>query len=165
MRSSFKVMGMMLSVSAMLAFASVAMSADTMAGMSHEQKSTDKSEVKTISGEVIDTGCYAEHGAIGEKHASCAEMCIQSGVPAGIVDAKGNVYVVLGEGHGKTPAQVVKGMEGKQVTATGKIVSKGGTTFIVVSKIAESKSDSKATSGKKTGSSTEEKKEKAKDDD
>jgi len=105
----------------------------------------------TITGEVVDTDCYAEQGAKGESHASCAKMCIQGGMPAGILTSSGQLYIVLGENH-KAPAEVVKGLEAKQVTATGKVIDKNGTHFMVVSKIAETKASSseKSVSEKKS---------------
>ena len=144
MSNSVKFFGLLLSVMAMMLFARVAMSDESMAGMSHDHKSMSKSntESKTITGEVIDVACYLEHDAKGDSHATCAADCISKGMPGGIMDAKGNLYIVMGEGH-KTPADVLKGLAAKQVTATGKLVTKGGTNFIVVSKIVESKTNSK----------------------
>lgn len=140
-----------MSLTAMMVFAGLGIADDmsNMPGMSHENKTVAKSSSKTltITGEVVDTGCYVGHDAKGEDHAACAKMCIQSGIPAGIVTSSGKLYVVLGENH-KSPADVVKGFEGKQVTVTGKVAVKGGSNFITVSKIAEAK----AVTTKKTDS-------------
>jgi len=164
MRITWKFVGLGLAIVAMLVFAGVVVAEDmsNMPGMTHEHKATDKTESKTatITGEVVDTGCYAEEGAKGEKHASCAKMCIQGGIPAGILTSSGHLYIVLGENH-KTPAEVVKGLEAKQVTATGKVIEKNGTHFIVVSKIAEAKASS---SEKKVSEEKKDKEEKEKEE-
>jgi hypothetical protein len=57
-------------------------------GFAHDE---DKGKPVTITGTVIDTGCYMSHDAIGEKHTDCATMCAKNGVPLAIVDAAGNV--------------------------------------------------------------------------
>ena len=133
MNKTMKLLGISLSVLAMTIFATVAFAHE------HDEKG-EKAEGKTITvkGEVVDVACYTEHGAKGEKHEACAEDCIKTGQPAGIVDAKGNLYIVLGKNH-KAPAEVVKGVIAKQVTATGELIENGGSKFLVVSKIEESK--------------------------
>jgi len=51
-----------------------------------EHKSSDEKEV-TIQGELIDTACFvaSDGDAKGEDHAECAQACMASGVPAGIL--------------------------------------------------------------------------------
>lgn len=148
-----KLIGFALSVTAMMVFAGAILAEDmsNMPGMSHDSKTDSKSESKsvTIKGEVVDIGCYVPEGSTGEDHAACAKMCIQNGNPAGILTSSGKLYVVVGEDD-KPPAQVVKGLEAKQVTATGKVIEKGGSIFIVVSKIAEVKTDTPAKSDSKS---------------
>jgi hypothetical protein len=47
-------------------------------------------EKKTVEGELIDMHCYSVGQATGEKHASCAQKCADSGIPMGVlVDGKG----------------------------------------------------------------------------
>ena len=145
MSKTLKRTGLVLSLGALLVFSGLAMADDmsNMPGMSHDSKMTDKSNAKTttITGEVVGTACYVAEGAKGEKHEECAQMCIDSGIPAAILTSSGKLYIVLGENH-KAPAEVVKGFIAKQVKVTGKVVTKGGSTFITVSKIAEAKSES-----------------------
>ena len=127
-------------------FISSAIAADSMTGMNHDMpgmthdqgKMMDKSDSKTITvtGEVVDISCFIQHDGKGEEHASCAQMCIAGGQPAGIVDAKGNLYIILGEKH-QSPAEIVKGLEAKQVKATGTLIEKSGGSYLVVSKIEE----------------------------
>jgi hypothetical protein len=47
-------------------------------------------EKKTVEGELIDMHCYSVGQATGDKHASCAQKCAESGIPMGVlVDGKG----------------------------------------------------------------------------
>ena len=138
LRTLWNVTGLGMAILAMTTFASQTM-AQEHAEHKHEEMST-KSEGKTITinGEVVDIACYTGHDAKGEKHASCAEMCINGGQPAGIVTSEGKLYIVLGENH-KAPSTVVKDVIAKQVTASGKLIEKGGNNFLVVSKIESEK--------------------------
>src|SRR5437867_357566 len=49
---------------------------------------------RTITGEVVDTGCYIAHSARGEKHVSCATKCINQGMPMGLLTSDGTLYLV-----------------------------------------------------------------------
>ena len=53
----------------------------------------------TVSGEVIDVSCYLQLGKKGEKHVACGTKCLQNGQPIGILDDKGDVYVLFAEEH------------------------------------------------------------------
>ena len=57
-----------------------------------DEKKEMKAEKKpvTLKGEIVDTGCYIAHGAMGEKHKDCASKCIANGMPMGNASA---VYV------------------------------------------------------------------------
>jgi hypothetical protein len=52
-------------------------------------------EAVTVKGEVIDTYCYALMGAKGEGHRQCAIDCVKAGIPAGLEEGTGKVYVLL----------------------------------------------------------------------
>jgi len=104
-----------LSIAALAAFAFTA------------QVRADDSE-KTIKGEVIDIACYTDHGASGEKHAACAKKCISSGLPVGIKDADGKVYIVIGD-H-KPLNDVLADYAAETVTMKGKVVERGGVTLL-----------------------------------
>ena len=91
------------------------------------QVRADDSE-KTIKGEVIDVACYTDHGASGEKHAACAKTCIASGLPVGIKDASGKVYIVIGD-HKPLNSELAD-YAAKTVTMKGKVVERGGVTLL-----------------------------------
>jgi hypothetical protein len=133
MRKMSKITGIGIVLVATGVFANIALAHD-----SNEHMMTADSKTITVTGEVVDIACYTQHNGKGEAHAACAEDCIQGGQPAGIVDADNKLYIVLGENH-KTPAEVVKGLEAKQVKATGKLIEKSGGSYLVVSKIEEVK--------------------------
>lgn len=85
-------------------------------------------DTKTVKGEVLDMACYLDHGASGEKHAACAATCISNGLPVGIKDADGKVYLVIGE-HKPLNSDLAP-FAGKQVTLKGKVVTKDGITML-----------------------------------
>jgi hypothetical protein len=82
----------------------------------------------SITGEVLDMACYTDHGAQGEKHAACAQKCIASGLPVGIKDADGKVYLVIGA-HKPMNDQLAP-YGGKTVTLKGKLVSRDGINML-----------------------------------
>ena len=48
----------------------------------------------TVSGEVIDVFCYLDRGFTGEVHRWCALACIAGGMPLGLLDLDGNVWLL-----------------------------------------------------------------------
>jgi len=77
-----------------------------------------------LTGEVVDITCYASHAGKGEKHAACAQKCMQSGLPAGIV-ADGKLYTVIMADH-SSPNTKLAAWAGKTVTATGTKIERDG---------------------------------------
>jgi len=86
-----------------------------------------------VTGEIIDTYCYAAMGAKGESHRNCGIGCATKGIPVGILqDGTGKVYVLLPEKDGGSlPKSVVDAMAHK-VTITGKAYTVGGSQFLTV---------------------------------
>ncbi|CAF0689867.1 hypothetical protein [Candidatus Methylacidithermus pantelleriae] len=85
-------------------------------------------ETVTVTGEVLDMVCYLDHGASGPKHAKCARTCINSGLPVGIKDKSGKVYLVVGE-H-KPLNRELAGRAASVVTLKGKLVSRDGINLL-----------------------------------
>ena len=54
-------------------------------------------DAKSVTGEVVDLMCYLDHGAKGDKHAGCAEKCIKSGGPVGLLTKDDQLYLVIGD--------------------------------------------------------------------
>ena len=86
-----------------------------------------------LTGEVVDITCYTEHAGKGEKHASCAQKCINAGLPAGIL-ADGKLYVVTMKDH-TAPSGKLAAWAGKQVTATGTRIEKDGLAIFEIDSV------------------------------
>jgi hypothetical protein len=78
----------------------------------------------TITGTVVDTGCYMSHDAIGEKHVDCATTCARMGVPLAIVDAAGKVYMPVAADHNNQNAKLMPFVE-RKVKVKGTLLGKG----------------------------------------
>jgi hypothetical protein len=85
-------------------------------------------DVQSIQGEVVDLMCYLDHGAKGEKHAGCAEKCIKSGGPVGLLTKDDQLYLVIGE-HKAINDQLAP-LAAKTVTLEGKVVERNGVKMI-----------------------------------
>jgi hypothetical protein len=100
----------------------------TFALLAHEDH---KGKPVTITGTVVDTGCYMSHDAIGEKHIECATACAKAGVPLAIVDAAGKIYVPIAADHKSQNAKLMPFIE-KKVKVTGTAMERGGLEGIVI---------------------------------
>ena len=89
----------------------------------HEKEKLAAAAEKTLTGEIVDLMCYADHNATGEKHASCAATCIKSGGPVAIL-SDGKTYLVVGD-HKPMNDQLAE-YAGKTITLKGKLASNGG---------------------------------------
>ena len=88
---------------------------------------------ETVTGEVVDTFCFTSMGARGASHKQCGMDCAKKGIPVGLAE-KGSdkVYVLLpAKDKEPLPAGLVDKM-GSDVTVTGKVYAKGGSTFLTV---------------------------------
>ena len=83
---------------------------------------------KSVTGEVVDLMCYMDHGAKGDKHTGCAEKCIKSGGPVGLLTKDDQLYLVIGE-H-KPMNHELAGRAGKTITLKGKVVERNGVRMI-----------------------------------
>jgi len=109
-----------------------------VAQQGHEaHKAAKPAAEKTISGEVVDMSCYLDHGAKGEKHAECASKCIANGSPMGLLTSDGTLYVITLNHDNGDPYNALKGMAGKNVTVTGKVVTHSGVKGIDVTAAKE----------------------------
>jgi len=86
-----------------------------------------------ISGELVDTFCYANSQIAGEAHAECARKCIRKGVPAGIVDEKTHrLYVLLPPVDAEALPDALIDRAGHRVTIEGDLLERDGATFLTV---------------------------------
>lgn len=91
-------------------------------------KGEAQAQMITVTGEVLDMACYIDHHAMGEKHASCARTCIESGLPVGIKADNGKTYLLIGE-H-KPINKLLTPYAAKTITVRGKAVSRDGFNMI-----------------------------------
>lgn len=98
------------------------------------QEKPEEAVEKTITGEIVDLMCYVDHNATGDKHASCAAMCIKHGGPVGIL-SDGKAYLVIGD-HKAMNAQLAE-YAGKTITLKGKLASKGGISLLANAEIVK----------------------------
>lgn len=122
-------------------------SQDTVAQAS-ETPSNGLSGEQTITGEILDMSCYMTHDAKGKGHQSCAQSCLDGGLPAGILSDAGQVYLLV-ENHDLAGAYEEAIKHGAQnVTITGTVVNKHGVQSLVVEKIKVEGTENEATASK-----------------
>lgn len=90
---------------------------------------------KTITGEVVDTGCFMSHGGRGAKHADCATKCIAQGMPMGLLTSDGTLYLLTLNHDNADPYNELKEMAGKMVSVTGSTMTRGGMKGIDVAAV------------------------------
>ena len=98
-------------------------------------RAEEASQTITVTGEVLDMACYIDHGAQGEKHADCAKMCIESGLPVGIKSKDGKTYLIIGE-HKPLNKELAQ-YAAKTITIKGKLVERDGFRMIANAEIVK----------------------------
>ncbi len=86
----------------------------------------------TVTGEVVDLGCYLNHGAKGEAHKECASTCISNGMPMGLLTKTGQLYLLTLNHDDPAPFNQVKGMAASEVKVTGMTFVRNGMKAIEV---------------------------------
>jgi len=94
-----------------------------------------KKAPSTLTGELIDTGCYLGHGARGEKHIGCATKCISNGMPMGLLTSNGKLYLITLNHDNPDPYNKLKEMAGKTVSVTGVVNVRSGMQGIDVTDV------------------------------
>lgn len=89
----------------------------------------------TVTGEVLDMGCYMKSGAHGTDHKSCADMCIKGGSPMGVLTSDGKVYLLVADDSKKDAYEEAKKHAGEQITVTGEFSEKDGIKGLVVADV------------------------------
>lgn len=100
--------------------------------MAHEGHAMSHGRAATLTGEVVDTGCYLGHAATGAKHAECAGKCITGGMPMGLLTRQGTLYLITMNHDNPDAYNKLKSMAGKTVTVTGTSMMRGGMKAIDV---------------------------------
>lgn len=89
----------------------------------------------TVKGEVLDMSCYMSSGAKGAGHKQCAQMCLNKGLPAGLLTSSGEIYLLV-EDHDKADAykKAIK-HAADNVKVTGKVADKNGMKALIVENV------------------------------
>ncbi len=99
-----------------------------------EEKKAEKAT--TVTGEIVDTYCYALMGAKGASHKKCATECLKKGIAAGLLeDGKDKLYILLpNKDETPLPKSVIE-KAGEKVTVKGTVYTSGGVTFLTVDSV------------------------------
>jgi hypothetical protein len=93
-----------------------------------------------IKGEIIDTWCYlsgvmgGEDAVIGSAHHTCALWCAAGGIPVGVLDEDGQIYMVLklkGEDSLAKTDNIME-IQSDVITAKGMHYVRDGVNYLVV---------------------------------
>lgn len=86
----------------------------------------------SLTGLVVDTGCYVSHDTKGEKHVKCATACAKAGVPLAILDEKdGTLYLPVAMDHKNQNLKLMAFIE-KRVKVSGVRMDRGGVKGIFI---------------------------------
>ena len=82
----------------------------------------------TLKGELIDLKCYSSGmgGGRGEEHQDCAIQCIRGGLPLGLLDEKGTVYLLVPKKGMKGGNEALAEHAAHTLTFKGTLQDKGG---------------------------------------
>ena len=93
----------------------------------------------TVKGYVLDSACAFTKGLKKPISAECATACAKAGSPLVVLAPNGTIYWPIAD---TTPSSgqndKLLPFAGQQVTVTGKVFQRGGSTAIVISKIEPS---------------------------
>ena len=98
-------------------------------GLADSGKSAGKAG--TWKGELLDSGCYIAHGAMGEKHKECALKCAANGMPLMLM-VQGKAVLLTLDHDNPDPYNSLKTMAGSMVEVTGTMATRGGVSGINV---------------------------------
>jgi len=90
----------------------------------------------TMTGEILDAGCYVAHGAMGAKHAECALKCASTGMPLMIMGKDGKAILLTPNHDNPDPYEQLKKLAGSTATVTGTMAERGGVKAIDVTAVA-----------------------------
>ena len=140
MRKSIAIgLGMTVIISMSLLFAQEAQKGQTTE-KTGEQTIAPQAQVSTIKGEIIEMSCYANSGAKGESHKQCAIACAKNGHSLGLLeDGTLKVYTVVSPIE-KNTKDILMPFVAEHVAVTGKIIEKGGMSFLNMQTIEKLKS-------------------------
>lgn len=86
-----------------------------------------------VTGEIVETYCWAVHHVGGTGHAQCGIECAKRGLPVAPYDSKSQTGYILLPDRDKMslPSDLVAAM-GRRVTIQGEVVTRGRIQFLIV---------------------------------
>ncbi|HYY05509.1 MAG TPA: hypothetical protein VE997_02960 [Candidatus Limnocylindria bacterium] len=92
------------------------------------------SAADSVTGEVVDLACYLVHpqSSTGAGHKKCAEVCMKKGLPAGLLTADKQLYLLIEDHDNAKPYAAVREKAAQTVTVEGQKVTQNGMQGIVV---------------------------------
>jgi len=90
----------------------------------------------TMTGEILDAGCYVAHGAMGAKHTECALKCASNCMPLMIMGKDGKAVLLTPNHDNPDPYNQLKTMAGSTATVTGTVAERGGVKALDVTAVA-----------------------------
>jgi hypothetical protein len=97
----------------------------------------DSGKEITVKGYVLDSACAFTKGLKKPISSDCATACAKAGSPLVILSDNGTIYWPIGD---TTPSsgqnEKLMPFAGKTVTATGRVFQRGGSSALVIDKIA-----------------------------
>ena len=130
-----RVLGAFLVLSVALLFGALAQAAEQPAKSHSMEHHAMAAASKTVSGEIVDLGCYMGHGAKGASHKECAATCISNGGPMGLLTDKGMLYILTMNHENADPFNEAKKHAGDKVKVTGSVSMKNATRAMEVNKV------------------------------
>jgi hypothetical protein len=98
---------------------------------------SDAGKPISVNGYVLDSACAFTKGLQKPISAQCAQACAKAGSPLVILSDNGTIYWPIAD---TTPSagqnEKLLPFAGQRVTASGKAYARGGSTAIVIDKIA-----------------------------
>lgn len=87
----------------------------------------------TISGEIVETYCWAVHQVGGTGHAQCGIECAKRGLPVALYDSKSHTAYILLPARDKMslPPDLIAAM-GQRLKVQGEVVERGRVQFLIV---------------------------------
>ena len=93
----------------------------------------------TVTGEVIDSWCYLTEimYPLGSAHHQCAIWCAAGGIPVGILDDDGRVYIVLKieDDSNSVANPTVLEIQSHRVTVEGDAFERDGITYLTIDRV------------------------------
>jgi hypothetical protein len=86
----------------------------------------------TWSGEIVDSGCYLGHGAMGAKHTECAAKCAANGSPMMLLTKDGKLMLLTPPHDNMDAYNQVKALAGTMAVITGALSERSGVKGIEV---------------------------------